>query len=195
MTKGRRSFPSPRTGGIGVRSSLGISSFGLLWSFVIQISSLRLPGTAKYTGTHDDPPHGPHSPDPDTPLEETLAALDRLVQQGKVRYLGCSNYPAWQVALALGHSARLGLARFDCVQPRYNLLYREIESELLPLCRDQGLGVIAYNPLAGGFLSGRYQQAETQPPAGTRFALGKTGDLYRERYWQQAQFEAVGQLR
>jgi aryl-alcohol dehydrogenase-like predicted oxidoreductase len=136
----------------------------------------------------------PHSPDPETPLEETLAALDTLVQQGKVRYLGCSNYPAWQVALALGISSRQGWARFDCVQPRYNLLYREIETELLPLCRDQGLGVIAYNPLAGGLLSGKYRAAEP-PPAGTRFTLGKTGDLYRERYWQQSQFEAVEHLR
>jgi aryl-alcohol dehydrogenase-like predicted oxidoreductase len=136
----------------------------------------------------------PHSPDSDTPLEETLSALDRLVQDGKVRYLGCSNYPAWQVALALGISARSGLARFDCVQPRYNLLYREIESELLPLCRDQGSGVIAYNPLAGGFLSGKYQSLQA-PPQGTRFTLGKTGDLYRERYWQQAQFEAVEELK
>jgi aryl-alcohol dehydrogenase-like predicted oxidoreductase len=136
----------------------------------------------------------PHMPDSDTPLEETLRALDDLVRQGKVRYLGCSNYPAWQLALSLGLSERLGLARFDCVQPRYNLLYREIESELLPLCRDQGVGVIAYNPLAGGFLSGKYQ-AKEPPPAGTRFTLGKTGDLYRERYWQQAQFEAVEHLK
>jgi aryl-alcohol dehydrogenase-like predicted oxidoreductase len=135
-----------------------------------------------------------HSPDPDTPLEETLQTFDVLVRQGKVRYIGCSNYPAWQVALGLGISARLNVARFDCVQPRYNLLYRESESELLPLCRDQGLGVIAYNPLAGGFLSGKYQ-ADQPPPSGTRFTLGKSGDLYRERYWQQAQFEAVQQLR
>lgn len=136
----------------------------------------------------------PHSPDPETPLEETLHALDDLVRQGKVRYLGCSNYPAWQAALALGHSAQHGWARFDCVQNRYNLLYREIEAELLPLCRDQGLGVLAYNPLAGGFLSGKYRPQDA-PPSGTRFTLGKTGDLYRERYWQQAQFEAVEQLR
>jgi aryl-alcohol dehydrogenase-like predicted oxidoreductase len=135
-----------------------------------------------------------HSPDPDTPQEETLRALDDLVRQGKVRYVGCSNYPAWQVALALGQSERLGLNRFISVQPRYNLLYREVESELLPLCRDQGLGVLAYNPLAGGFLSGKYQTLEAPPP-GTRFTLGKTGDLYRERYWQQAQLEAVTQLK
>jgi 1-deoxyxylulose-5-phosphate synthase len=135
-----------------------------------------------------------HLPDPTTPLEETLRAFDDLVRQGKVRYIGCSNYPAWQVALALGISTRLNLARFDCVQPRYNLLYREIESELLPLCRDQGLGVIAYNPLAGGFLARPYHSGEP-PVAGTRFTLGKTGDLYRERYWHQAHFEAVEQLR
>jgi 1-deoxyxylulose-5-phosphate synthase len=135
-----------------------------------------------------------HSPDPNTPLEETLHALDSLVQQGKARYLGCSNTPAWQIALALGISARHGWCRFDCLQPRYNLLYREIETEHLPLCRDQGLGVIAYNPLAGGFLSGKYR-TENPPPEGTRFTLGKTGDLYRERYWQRAQFEAVEHLR
>src|SRR5437868_13767901 len=135
-----------------------------------------------------------HSPDPETPIEETLRAFDDLARQGKVRYTGCSNYPVWQVALSLGVSEQLNLARFDCVQPRYNLLYREIETELLPLCRDQGLGVIAYNPLAGGFLTGKYKSLDAPVP-GTRFTLGKTGDLYRERYWQQAQLEAVEQLR
>jgi aryl-alcohol dehydrogenase-like predicted oxidoreductase len=135
-----------------------------------------------------------HAPDPDTPLEETVRAFDDLVRQGKVRYVGFSNHPAWQVALALGISARLGLARVDCVQPRYNLLYREIENELLPLCRDQGIGVIAYNPLAGGFLSGKYRTLDAPLP-GTRFTLGKTGDLYRERYWHQKQFEEVEQFR
>jgi aryl-alcohol dehydrogenase-like predicted oxidoreductase len=136
-----------------------------------------------------------HSPDPETTPEETQRALDDLVRQGKVRYLGCSNYPAWQLALALGLSARQGLAGFDCVQPRYNLLYRDIESELLPLCRDQGVGVIAYNPLAGGLLTGKYRWQD-KPPEGTRFSLGgKTGPLYRERYWQQAQLDAVGRLK
>lgn len=135
-----------------------------------------------------------HSPDPETPIDESLRAFDDLVRQGKVRYVGCSNYPAWQVALALGVSERYHLARFDCVQPRYNLLHREPEVELLPLCRDQKIGVIAYNPLAGGFLSGRYTSLE-EVPAGTRFSLGKTGDLYRERYWHRAQLEAVAQLR
>jgi len=134
-----------------------------------------------------------HAPDPETPLEETLRAFDDLVRWGKVRYVGCSNYPAWQVALALGISDRLGLARFQCVQPRYNLLFRDIESELLPLCRAEGLGVIPYNPLAGGFLTGKYHSL-AEPPPNTRFSLGKTGELYRDRYWQQAQLEAVRRL-
>lgn len=135
-----------------------------------------------------------HSPDPETPLEESLRAFDDLVHQGKVRYVGCSNYPGWLIALGLGISARHGLARFDCVQPRYNLLFRDVEAEVLPLCRDQGLGVIAYNPLAGGFLTGKYSSLE-DVPTGTRFGLGKTGELYRERYWHRAQLEAVQHLK
>ena len=90
-----------------------------------------------------------HSPDPRTPIEETMQALDDLVRWGKVRYVGSSNYRAWQLALALGASDRAGIARFDCDQPRYNILWRDIEADLLPLCRDQGVGIIAYNPLAG----------------------------------------------
>jgi aryl-alcohol dehydrogenase-like predicted oxidoreductase len=136
-----------------------------------------------------------HSPDPQTPQEETMRALDDLVRSGKVRYIGCSNYPAWHLAMALGISEREHLARYDCVQPRYNMLYREIESELIPLCVNQGIGVIVYNPLAGGFLSGKYGgQTAGAKPTGGRFSLGKTGDLYRERYWQQTQFEAVSHL-
>jgi 1-deoxyxylulose-5-phosphate synthase len=134
-----------------------------------------------------------HQPDPETPIDETLRAFDDLVRSGKVRYVGCSNYRAWQLALALGVSEREGLARYDCVQPRYNLLYREFEPELLPLCRDQGIGVIVYNPLAGGLLSGKHQP-DAPPPAGTRFTLGAAGELYRARYWQSAQFEAVRTL-
>src|SRR5262249_3003272 len=134
-----------------------------------------------------------HAPDPETPLDETLGAFDQLVRDGKVRYTGCSNYSAWQVALSLGISARQDWARFDCVQPRYNMLYREIETDLLPLCRDQGIGVIAYNPLAGGLLTGKHL-AQSSPTQGTRFTLGASGELYRERYWHAAQFEAVAAL-
>lgn len=135
-----------------------------------------------------------HMPDPETPIDETLRAFDDLVRSGKVRYVGCSNYAAWQLALAIGTSERAGLARYDCVQPRYNILYREIETELLPLCRDQGVGVIVYNPLAGGMLTGKHA-GDAPPGAGTRFTLGASGELYRERYWHAAQFEAVRALR
>jgi aryl-alcohol dehydrogenase-like predicted oxidoreductase len=135
-----------------------------------------------------------HMPDPDTPIEETLRAFDDLVRQGKVRYLGVSNFAAWQVALALGVCDRLGLHRLVSVQPRYNLLYREIDAELLPLCRDQNLAVIPYNPLAGGLLTGKYRSIEDSS-AGGRFNLGgKTGPLYRERYWEERQLEEVRKL-
>jgi aryl-alcohol dehydrogenase-like predicted oxidoreductase len=134
-----------------------------------------------------------HAPDPTTPIEETLRAFDDLVRAGKVRYIGCSNYPAWQLAEALWTSDKHGLARYDCDQPRYNLLFRMIEDEILPLCRSQGLGVIAYNPLAGGMLTGRYRQKRSVE-ADTRFGLENSGDLYRRRYWNDAIFAAVDAL-
>jgi aryl-alcohol dehydrogenase-like predicted oxidoreductase len=134
-----------------------------------------------------------HAPDPETPIEETLRALDDLVRSGKVRYIGCSNYPAWQLALALGASARANLARFDCAQPRYNILFRMIEDEVLPLCRAEGVGVIAYNPLAGGMLTGRYRGTR-EPEAGTRFTLRGSGEMYRRRYWNEAAMGAVDRL-
>lgn len=135
-----------------------------------------------------------HSADFETPLEETLKALDDLVRSGKVRYIGCSNYPAWVLAKGLWISDKLGLARFDSVQPRYNLLFRHIEAELLPLAMDQGIGVISYNPLAGGVLTGRYQAGQSVEE-GTRFSLQNAGQLYRARYWQEAQMQAVDQLK
>jgi aryl-alcohol dehydrogenase-like predicted oxidoreductase len=135
-----------------------------------------------------------HAFDPVTPIEETLRAFDDLVRAGKVRYVGCSNYPAWRLGRALAAAERLGTPGYVSVQPRYNLLYRDIETELLPLCRAAGLGVLVYNPLAGGFLSGKYRPGE-DPRAGTRFTLGSAAQRYQERYWQSAQFEAVERLR
>lgn len=135
-----------------------------------------------------------HHPDAETPVDETLRAFDDVVRTGKARYVGWSNYPAWQVARALGRSEMLNLARFDSVQPRYNLLFREIERELLPLCEAEGLGVIPYNPLAGGFLSGKHRR-ETGPTAGTRFTLGTTAGRYQERYWHERGFATVEELR
>jgi aryl-alcohol dehydrogenase-like predicted oxidoreductase len=135
-----------------------------------------------------------HFVDFETPLDETLRALDDLVHSGKVRYIGCSNYPAWLLVKGLWLSDKLGLARFDSVQPRYNLLFRHIEAELLPLAQDQGIGVISYNPLAGGVLTGRYQAGQSVQE-GTRFALQNAGQLYRARYWQEVQMQAVDQLK
>ena len=135
-----------------------------------------------------------HSFDPRTPIEETMRALDDIVRAGKVRYVGCSNYPAWRLAEALATSARLNIARYDSVQPRYNILYRDIETELLPLARAEGLGVLVYNPLAGGFLSGKYRKGE-EPQENTRFTLGTAGRRYQWRYWQDAQFDATARLK
>lgn len=136
-----------------------------------------------------------HAPDPTTPLDETLGALDSLVNSGKVRYIGCSNYPAWLLADALGVSERRGLARFDSVQPRYNLLFRMIEEELVPLCQAKGVGVIVYNPLAGGMLTGRYESLE-KVQEGSRFSLGNgSGQMYQKRYWNEAVMEQVTGLK
>ncbi len=135
-----------------------------------------------------------HHPDPATPIDETLAVLDDLVRSGKVRYVGCSNFLAYQLARALGRSDVRGLVRFDSVQPRYNLLFRQIERELIPLCSEEGLGIIPYNPIAGGLLSGKHDQA-APPPDGTRFRLGNAATVYQERYWHEREFATVEELR
>jgi aryl-alcohol dehydrogenase-like predicted oxidoreductase len=98
-----------------------------------------------------------HADDRETPLEETLSALDQLVRDGKVRYIGASNHTAWRLSDALWTSETHGLARYECLQPLYNLVERGIDQELLPLCRDKGVGVIAWSPLAGGWLTGKYR--------------------------------------
>ena len=134
-----------------------------------------------------------HFPDPDTPIDETLRALDDLVRSGKVRYLGVSNFPAWRLARAIGRAEVLGCAPLVSAQPRYNLLFREFERDLLPLCAEEGLAVIPYNPLAGGLLSGKHRGGEG-PREGTRYTLGKTGERYRERYWRERQLLAVDAL-
>lgn len=113
-----------------------------------------------------------HSPDPETPWEETLRALDDLVRQGKVRYIGCSNVKAWQLVKSLWVSDRLGLERFVSVQPPYSILRREVEAELFPACLSEGVGAIVYSPLARGMLSGRYAPGSAAPtaPPGSRAA-------------------------
>jgi aryl-alcohol dehydrogenase (NADP+) len=135
-----------------------------------------------------------HGPDPSTPIDETLRALEDVVRSGKVRYVGCSNFLAYQVARAIGRSEAMGVVRFDSVQPRYNLLFREIERELLPLCAEEGVGVIPYNPIAGGLLSGKHNR-EAGPEEGSRFTLGSAAQRYQDRYWHEGMFETVEQIR
>ena len=135
-----------------------------------------------------------HSDDASTPLDETLEALDTIVRAGKVRYIGVSNYLAYRLARALGRADVRHLTRFVSIQPRYNLLFREIERELLPLAKEEGLAVIPYNPLAGGLLTGKHKQAGG-PTAGTRFTLGAAAERYQERYWHDREFNTVEELR
>ena len=105
-----------------------------------------------------------HKPDPETPMQETLAALDDLVSAGKVLYVGCSNFWAWQVAWALGIQELRGWDRFVAVQPLYNLANRDVEVELLPMCGELGLGVVTYSPIARGVLTGKYGGGKGPPP-------------------------------
>ncbi|WP_334311627.1 aldo/keto reductase [Dolichospermum planctonicum] len=135
-----------------------------------------------------------HSDDASTPLDETLEALDTVVRTGKVRYIGVSNFLAYRLARALGRADVRHLTRFVCIQPRYNLLFREIERELLPLAQEEGLAVIPYNPLAGGLLTGKHKLAEG-PTSGTRFTLGTAAERYQERYWHDREFNTVEELR
>jgi aryl-alcohol dehydrogenase (NADP+) len=135
-----------------------------------------------------------HFPDVRTPIEETLSALDDCVRAGKVRYLGCSNFEAWQVARANGLAAAGGLRRFDSVQPRYNLLFRQYERDLFDLCRLDDIAVIPYNPLAGGLLTGKHSQTDG-PTEGTRFTLGTAARRYQDRYWHDDRFATVEQLK
>jgi aryl-alcohol dehydrogenase (NADP+) len=134
-----------------------------------------------------------HGYDLDTPIDETLGALDDLVHSGKVRYIGCSNFLTYQLVRAIGRSETLRLARFDSVQPRYNLLFRQVERDMLPFCEEDGVGVIPYNPIAGGLLSGKH--SGSAPPPEGRFTLGWAGQMYQERYWNERAFDTVGALR
>lgn len=131
-----------------------------------------------------------HCWDERTPLEETLGALDDLVRAGKVLYIGCSNFAAWQIEKSVRISERDGLARFDCLQPQYSLVVRDIEYEILPVCREEGLGVIPWSPLGGGFLTGKYSR-EDAPPEGTRMAAWT--DTWK-RHATPSKFDLVDRL-
>jgi 1-deoxyxylulose-5-phosphate synthase len=135
-----------------------------------------------------------HFDDQTVPIDETLEALESILSAGKARHVGTSNVLAYRLARALGRSDVLGVARFASVQPRYNLLFREIERELLPLVQEENLAVIPFNPLAGGMLSGKYKFG-TQPEAG-RFSgeVGQFGAVYQQRYWHKREFQTIAEL-
>lgn len=130
-----------------------------------------------------------HHFDADTPIEETLHALDDLVTQGKIVYPAVSNWAAWQIAKALGVSARQGWARFECIQPMYNLVKRQVEVEILPLAASEGLGVIPYSPLGGGLLSGKY----SSPDQATEGRLTQNR-MYQRRYGDPQYYEIAGRF-
>jgi len=132
-----------------------------------------------------------HHFDPDTPLEETLEALDMLVKQGKVRTIGCSNFTARQLAEALWLQKRNGWARFESVQPIYNMVARQIEVELLPLCQEKQVGVISFSPLGAGFLTGKYHP-DKPFPKGSRF---DTIPEHTDVYYHPDSWETLDALR
>ena len=134
-----------------------------------------------------------HFWDPDTPLEETLRTLDDMVRQGKVRHVGCSNFAAWQLCRALWVSDKLGLERFESVQPAYNFDRRDIEAELFPLCEDQGVGVIPYQVLMGGVLTGSYDM-RSGPPEDSHMS-SRHAERARESYWRDENFDRAERLK
>jgi aryl-alcohol dehydrogenase-like predicted oxidoreductase len=133
-----------------------------------------------------------HLPDPATPIEETLRTLDDLVRAGKVRYIGCSNFAAWQLCEALWLSKVNNLHSFVTVQPRYNLLERQIETELVPCCQAYDIGIIPWGPLVGGFLTGKYRKGQ-EAPSGTRLSQPYPlyDNIFTEANWNKlAKLEA-----
>ena len=127
--------------------------------------------------------------DPDTPIEETLKVLSDLISQGKVRYIGCSNFKAWQLCEAVWTARASGLASFASVQPRYSMMEREVESELTPFCESYGVGILPYYPLANGFLTGKYARGQTAPE-GTRLADNDRGMFTDENFDMLERLEA-----
>ena len=134
-----------------------------------------------------------HYFDPDTPLEETLKTLDDLVRQGKLRYIGCSNFAAWQLMRALWVSDRDGFERFESVQPEYNLGKRDIEGELFNACSNQDVGIIPYQIFMGGVLTGRYSP-ESPPPSDSHMA-SRHAQRAKDTYWTDHTFKMVETLK
>ena len=132
-----------------------------------------------------------HAPDDQTPIEETLRALDDMVGSGKVHYIACSNFRAWRLCEALWTSDKLNLNRFACIQPLYNIVNRDIEVELFPLCREHGVGVVSYSPLARGILTGKYPPG-VAPSEGSRASRNDPRMMQAE--WREASLEVASQI-
>jgi aryl-alcohol dehydrogenase-like predicted oxidoreductase len=136
-----------------------------------------------------------HFDDPETPIDETVEALDAIVRAGKAHYIGVSNFLAYRLARAIGRQEALRLAKYVSIQPRYNLLFRQIERELLPLAQEENLAVMPFNPLAGGLLTGKYK-LDAEPGEGrfSTVASGTFGAAYQQRYWHDREFTTVTRL-
>src|SRR5262249_798359 len=130
-----------------------------------------------------------HRWDPEAPMDEVLRGLDDIVQSGRARYIGASTMPAWTFALALAGADQRGWQHFISMQNHYNLVYREEEREMIPLCRAEGIGIIPYSPLARGFLAGNRSRGEDQPT--TR---AKSDSFAREYYFQDADFAVLDRV-
>lgn len=172
------------------KSGPSVNDVGLSRKHIMQ----GIEGSLRRLGTDYVDIYYAHIPDEGTPIDETLRAFDDLISQGKVRHIGCSNFCAWELCKALWMSDRHNLARFECIQPPYNLLTRSIEDELLSLCASEKVGVCVFNPLAGGLLTGKHDPAKT-PPKDTRFENVILGKIYSARYWLDDNFKAVARLK
>jgi len=168
------------TSKVGVTTGGDVNAGGLSRRHI----ALAVEGSLKRLGTDRLDFYFVHLFDANTPIEETLRALDDLVHQGKILYLGVSNWAAWQIATALSVSAREGLARFECIQPMYNLVKRQAEVEILPMARAERVGVISYSPLGAGLLTGKFGAALR--PEGGRLVESQ---VYVRRYGGPAYYE------
>jgi 1-deoxyxylulose-5-phosphate synthase len=171
---------------VALPNGKGINDKGLSRRHIMQ----GIEGSLRRLGTDYIDVYYAHMPDHDTPVEETIRAMDDLVHQGKVRYIACSNFAAWLLCKSLWVSDLRNLARFECIETPYNLVTRDIEYELLPLCASEGVGVTVYNPLAAGLLTGKHDPNKP-PPEGSRFSIN--GGYYK-RYWNDTNFKAIASL-
>jgi aryl-alcohol dehydrogenase-like predicted oxidoreductase len=171
------------------RSGPGVNDIGLSRKHIMK----EVEDSLRRLGTDYIDLYYVHRPDYNTTIDETLRALDDLIHQGKVRYIACSNFRAFQLCESLWTSDRYNLARFNCIQSPYNLITRDIEYELLPLCTSKEVGVSVYNPLAGGLLTGKHDP--NKPPPEGRFTVERLGQMYSERYWSDTNFKAVTRLK